>query len=128
MSAYDVAIRVRPYQLLAGQPFSLGWAVALAGVTLLGTPFDVSTLTDVRITAQQRVPRGLTAPAATVWTLLNEGGITVTQVTIGGAVYPYVWLVGAAPAAGVYDVDVALVSVPGRDWLLRAVFETVLQP
>ncbi len=125
MSNYAVAQQILPLRMLAAQPFTVGWALAVEDGTALGAPLDMTSVTDATVSATQRLARGLTPPAATVWTISNSGGITLTTVVVGGVSYPYMQLqAAAAPAAGVYDVTVTLTGAGGAiDWLLNAVFE-----
>jgi hypothetical protein len=123
MSNFAPATILLPYQLLAAQPFAIGWALASENGTQNGAAYSLSGVTDIRVSALLRVARGVTQPAATVWTQSGAGGVTQSSVTIGGVVYPYLTVAGAAaPAAGVYDVTVALVLASGEVWVLACVF------
>ena len=125
MSNYAPASRVTAYRMLAAQPFTLGWALAAQNGTAFGAPLSVSSLADVNVSAIQRVPRGVTPPAATVWTMSNSGGVTLSTIEVSGVGYPYLALTGAAPGAGDYEVVVSL-DFDG-DWmlLLTCVFQVV---
>jgi hypothetical protein len=126
MSNFAPASHVVPYRMIAGQPFAIAWALSVEDGSVNGTPFDMTSITDVQVVAVQRVSRGFTPPAATVWDVVNESGVVLTTTTIGGVTYPAVQLNGPAPATpGVYDVDVVLFASAAQDWLLRCTFQVV---
>lgn len=125
MSNYAVAREVVPYRMLAGQPFGVGWALASEDGTASGTPLDVSAVTDIQVIATLRAPRGLTVPTPTLWTQSSAGGVTLGSQTLGVTAYPFVAVTGAAPAAGVYDVMLILITSAGEDWVLNSVFDVV---
>jgi hypothetical protein len=127
MSNYGPASRTTPYRLLAAQAFTLGWGLAEQNGSAFGAALPVTGLEDVNVTAVQRVARGLTPPAATVWTKTG-GAVTQSMVTVGGVAYPYLELTGAAPAAGVYDVTVSLEFGGQWAWVLSCVLDVLAFP
>lgn len=125
MSNYAVANLPLAYLFLAGTTFQVGWALAVDDGTADGAPHDVSDVTDVSITAVQRVTRGVAAPAPTIWTKAG-GDIQLNAVTLNGEAYPYILLSGAAPSGvGVYDAMVVLTRTAGQDLVATCVFEFV---
>jgi hypothetical protein len=127
MSNYAPASRPLPYRLPAAEPFAIGWALAEQDGTAFGAPLSVAGLTDVNVAAVQRVARGLTPPAPTVWTM-SGGQVSLATVEVGGVAYPYLALAGEAPAPGDYAVTVSLDFGGALMLLLDCTFQVVAIP
>lgn len=124
MSNFAPAVRVLPYVLLAGRPFSLAWAVSVEDGSALGAAGDLSGVGDVQVVAVRRLLRGEAPEDPVFWTIGN-GAVAIGAVLVGEVSYPQVQLTGAAPDLGVYDFAVLLITGTAQDLLLRGVLEVL---
>ena len=124
----SLAVAVLPFVRVAGQPFQLGFGLANRGEDGSPEPQDVSGVTDARITLQLRVARGVTRPAATVYTL--EGGeVTLGTSLIDGTPFPVLVMSEAAGLdAGVYDLTVTLTNHGNGDPVMVGTVALIDQP
>ena len=124
----DVATGIMPRDFLAGLPIIRQVALGIDDGAQYGTPDDLSDVIGARVSAQMRVARGITAPAATIWAL--NAGVTIgsTQQP-NGLTYPTLIIAAEAGlAAGTYDVLVSLTRGGATDWVLREVWQITAQP
>lgn len=127
MADLEVAVRVRPYERLAGQPFVIDIALASDNGTDQGLPEDLSDVSAALVSAQQRVASGA-RPAATHWTI-GGGQVAIDSAVIDAVTYPT--LVVTEPEglpAGTYDLLFSLTRSGIADWVLKATLELTAQP
>jgi hypothetical protein len=126
----DVARRVLPYDVLAGEPFTLQATLATDDGSFYGAPEDVSDVTDARVTAQLYVAAGVSRPAAVV--LAFSDGVALDTVELpNGLTYPRLSMPFAGEkvlAAGRHELIVTLARAGGADPVLRADIQAFVQP